>query len=217
MLNLLFSDPIVFIIIAAMLVAAISVHEFFHAFAADKLGDPTPRISGRLTIHPLAHLDPLGTFLIFFAGFGWGKPVPFDPFNLRNPKKDSAIISFAGPLSNLLMAVLSSILLRLLIVLPSFNLYLLFSEILRTFIHFNLILCFFNLIPVHPLDGFKVVAGLMPKKYYDDWLSLAPYGIIFLILLIFPFYGSSPISYFISPIVSFFESILIPSKTFGFI
>ena len=95
MINLLYQNPIEFFFVAILLLVAISVHEFAHAFAADHLGDPTPRLAGRLTLNPLAHLDPIGTFLLFFAGFGWGKPVPFDPFNLRNPVKDAAIISFA--------------------------------------------------------------------------------------------------------------------------
>jgi len=85
MLDILAKNPIEFIIIAALLVAAISIHEFSHALAADHLGDPTPRIAGRLTLNPKAHLDPLGTVLLFLFGFGWGKPVPFDPFNLREP------------------------------------------------------------------------------------------------------------------------------------
>src|SRR3990167_11261471 len=118
MFELLFSNPIEFIIVAVLLVIAISIHEFSHAYAADHLGDPTPKLAGRLTLDPRAHLDPIGTLLIFIVGFGWGKPVPFDPFNLRDPKRDSAIISFAGPLSNLLMAILASIIIRVANFLP---------------------------------------------------------------------------------------------------
>lgn len=217
MINLLFQNPIQFLIVAGMLVAAIAVHEFSHAAAADHLGDPTPRLAGRLTLHPMAHLDPLGTLLLFIAGFGWGKPVPFDPFNLRDPKRDAAIISFAGPFSNLIMAVLGSLLLRATIGFPHLAAAAFFSDILSLFIYFNVLLAVFNLIPVHPLDGFKVVAGLLPKKYYHDWLSLEPYGMIFLILLIFPFFGASPITTFISPIVNFLLSFLLPSKIGGVI
>lgn len=208
LLNLLFTNPVEFIIVAVLLVIAISVHEFSHALAADRLGDPTARISGRLTLNPLAHLDPLGTMLILIAGFGWGKPVPFDPFNLKDPKKDAAIISFAGPLSNLVMAATAAVMLRIFLFSP---------EILELFIYFNVLLAVFNLIPIHPLDGFKVVAGLLPKKYYADWMSLSPYGMIFLILLIFPFFGSSPIVNLVSPIINFILSFLLPGKMGGII
>lgn len=216
MFNLLFENPVEFIVVAVLLILAISIHEFAHAWVADRLGDPTARLAGRLTLNPKAHLDPVGTFLLLFVGFGWGKPVPFDPFNLRNPKKDSGLISFAGPASNLLMAVLASILFKFLDVLPIFFPTFI-GAILFQFIYFNIILAIFNLIPIHPLDGFKVVAGLIPKKYYEDWLSLEHYGMIFLILLIFPFFGGSPISTLMSPVVNFLLSFLLPVKTGGII
>lgn len=217
MINLLFQNPFEFFLVAGMLVVAISIHEFSHAFAADHLGDPTPKLAGRLTLYPMAHLDPLGTLLLLFFGFGWGKPVPFDPFNLRDPKRDSAIISFAGPLSNLLMATVASILLRIAVNLPNLAVSAFLGDILNLFIYFNVLLAVFNLVPVHPLDGFKVVAGLLPKKYYHDWLSLESYGMIFLILMIFPFFGSSPITTLISPVVKFLLSFLLPSKIGGII
>lgn len=216
MINLLFQNPFLFLIIAGLLIIAIAIHEFSHALAADRLGDPTPRLAGRLTLDPRAHLDPLGSLLLLFAGFGWGRPVPFDPFNLRNPKKDAAIISFAGPASNLVMAAFSSLSYRFLDALPILIVGGV-GEILSLFIYFNVLLAVFNLIPVHPLDGFKVVAGLLPKKYYSDWLALEPYGMIFLILLIFPFFGGSPVSTIISPIVNFILSFLLPTKIGGVI
>lgn len=217
MLHLLSQDPLQFIIIAVLLLIAISVHEFSHAATADHLGDPTPRLAGRITLNPTAHLDPIGTFLLLFVGFGWGKPVPFDPFNLRNPKRDSAIISFAGPFSNLVMALASSIFLRLTSNFPSLAIGSFIAEVLSLFIYFNVLLAVFNLIPIHPLDGFKVVAGLLPKKYYHDWLSLERYGMIFLILLIFPFFGGSAITSLISPMVNFFLSFLLPTRIGGVI
>jgi len=217
MINLFFQNPLEFIIIAVMLIIAISIHEFSHALLADHLGDPTPRVAGRLTINPKAHLDPIGSLLLLFAGFGWGKPVPFDPFNLRNPKKDAAIISFAGPFSNLLMAAVASLVFRFLDAIPiMFPIFI--GDILSLFIYFNVLLAVFNLVPIHPLDGFKVVAGILPKKYYHDWLSLESYGIIFLILLIFPFFGStSPIITLISPIINFLLSFLLPNNISGVI
>lgn len=217
MLNIFYQNPLAFILVAILLILAISIHEFSHSLAADHLGDPTPRLAGRLTLNPLAHLDPIGTLLLFFAGFGWGKPVPFDPFNLRDPKRDSAIISFAGPFSNLLMAVIAGIILQLVNNISLFFFLSNFAQVLGLFIYFNVLLAVFNLIPIHPLDGFKVIAGLLPKKYYHDWLSLERYGIIFLILLIFPFFGGSPVISLISPVVNFILSFLLPTRMGGII
>ena len=217
MFSLLSQNPVSFVIVAVFLIAAISVHEFFHAFMADHLGDPTPRLAGRLTLDPRAHLDPLGTLLLFFVGFGWGKPVPFDPFNLKDPKRDSAIISFAGPMSNLLMAILASIFIRFANFLPFLFISSILTQVLSLFVYFNVMLAVFNLLPVHPLDGFKVVAGLLPKKYYSDWLALEPYGMFFLIMLIFPFFGRSALSQIISPIINFILSFLLPGSLGGMI
>lgn len=217
MFSLLSQNPLEFLIVATLLIVAISIHEFSHAAAADHLGDPTPRLAGRLTLNPKAHLDPIGTLLLFIAGFGWGKPVMFDPFNLRNPRKDAAIISLAGPASNILMAVLGSVLIRLTQNIPFFPLNSLMFEILSLFIYYNVLLAIFNLIPVHPLDGFKVVAGMLPKKYYAEWMALERYGMLFLILLIFPFFGNSPLFTLISPIMRFLLSFLLPGKIGGVI
>lgn len=216
MIQILFQNPLAFFIVAGLLVMAISVHEFSHALAADRLGDPTARLAGRLTLNPMAHLDPIGTFLLFVAGFGWGKPVPFDPFNLKNVEKDAAIISFAGPFSNLIMAIVSSVILRLVVIkIPILIVSAFLTQVLSLFIYFNIILAVFNLIPVHPLDGFKVIGGLLPKKYYSDWMELQRYGMIFLILLIFPFFGSSPILYLVSPVVNFILGFLLPGGMGG--
>src|SRR3990167_2193714 len=113
MLSQLVANPIVFIFWALGLILAITIHEFAHALAADRLGDPPPRLQGRLTLNPLAHLDPIGTLMLLLTRFGWGKPVQFDPFNLANPRRDAALISLAGPVSNLLTATLLSLLIRL--------------------------------------------------------------------------------------------------------
>lgn len=217
MINLFFQNPLEFLIVSVLLILAISIHEFSHALAADRLGDPTPKLAGRLTLNPSAHLDPIGTLLLLFAGFGWGRPVPFDPFNLRNPKKDAAIISFAGPFSNLIMAFTCAVILRFAVNLSFVFLTSFISDILSLFIYFNVLLAIFNLIPIHPLDGFKVVAGLLPKKYYYDWIVLEKYGMIFLIFLIFPFFGNSPVISLVSPIVNFILSFLLPSKIGGII
>lgn len=217
MLDVLFQSPLSFIIFAVLLLIVVTVHEFSHAYAADKLGDPTPGLAGRLTLNPIAHLDPIGTLLFVLAGFGWGKPVPFDPFNLKHPKKDSAIISFAGPASNIAIAILSGLVLRFMVFVPAIIFPLWSADLLTTFIRLNILLAIFNLIPIHPLDGFRVVAGLLPQKYYHDWLDLERYGIIFLIFLIFPFFGRAPIFSILSPVIQFLMSVLIPSQLGGIV
>ena len=181
--KLLFENPIAFILLSASLIISISIHEFAHAFVSSKLGDPTAKLLGRVTLNPLAHLDPLGTFLLLFAGFGWGKPVPFNPIYLKNPKRDAAIISFAGPASNFLLAILVSIVIRL-TPQTGLGLFTLIHYLLYMVAFYNLVLGFFNLIPIHPLDGFKVVNGFLPHELSIQWEQMAPYGIWILLTLI---------------------------------
>lgn len=215
MLNSIFSNPFAFIIAIASLLVVITVHEFAHAFVADRLGDPTPRLQGRLTLNPIAHLDPLGSivFLVtLFTGypFGWGKPVQFDPTNLQNPKKDAALISLAGPASNLIFASVLSLLLRF--VLTPFSPFFPFFGLVQSIIYLNIVLAVFNLIPIHPLDGGKVLVGLLPyeeARIVDHFLN--QYGLFLLIVLIVPIFNGLPfISIIISPIIHFFSSIFIP-------
>lgn len=201
MLGDLFNNPVGFIVWAVSLLVAITIHEFSHAFAADRLGDPTPRLQGRLTLNPLAHLDPIGTVLMLIARFGWGKPVVFDPFNLRHPRRDAAIISLAGPASNMLLAFGLSLLLRF------FPL----SGIITPMIVMNVVLAIFNLVPIHPLDGFKIVGGILPREYAKQWYELEPYGMFFLLFLVFPFFGSTaPVMQVISPIIGAIVRFLLP-------
>ena len=197
---------------------AISVHEAAHAWMADRLGDPTARLSGRMTLNPLAHADLYGTVLIpiflMFIGspfiFGWAKPVPIDPYNLKDPKRDSAIISFAGPLANIVLAVFLSLLLRILL-LP-FSPVIYFYQLISALIQFNIVIAIFNLIPVHPLDGGKILVGLLSDetgRKVDQILN--QYGTILLLMLIFPIFGgTSIINLIISPIINLFLSILLP-------
>lgn len=208
MIGELTSNPVGFLFWMISLVIAITVHEFSHALAAERLGDPTPRLMGRLTLNPLAHLDLLGTIMLLIARFGWGKPVQFDPFNLRNPRRDSAIISLAGPVSNLVLATICSIFMRLFISYWVIG-------FLQPLIVLNVVLAVFNLLPIHPLDGFKIVAGILPEKYARQWAELEGYGMIFLIVLIIPLGGgASPISQLISPIINVLLSLLLPSARF---
>lgn len=212
MLTSLFNNPIEFVLSFVAIILAIAIHEFAHAYIADRLGDPTPSMQGRLTLDPRAHLDPVGTLLIVLAGFGWGKPVEFDPFNLRHPRRDAAVISIAGPVSNLLLATIAAVglsTLKLLFIGP-------FGYILVAFltklIVINVTLAVFNLVPVHPLDGFKIVGGILPEHYAKQWYELQGYGMIFLIFLIFPFFGGvAPINRIILPVIQFLLRIFFPT------
>lgn len=210
MISTLFSDPVSFIIWILALVSAITVHEFAHAWSAVRLGDPTPKLQGRLTLNPLSHLDPLGTIMLLLVRFGWGKPVQFDPYNLQHPRRDSAIISLAGPVSNFILAILFSIILRL--VAQPFSPFFALSSFIPPFIFLNVLLGVFNLIPIHPLDGGKILVGLLPQKEameLDNFLHR--YGIIILILLVFPLFGGvSPVFSFLNPIINFILGLLLP-------
>lgn len=191
LMALLIESPIVFVLIALALILSLTFHEFAHAYAANKLGDNTAKMLGRLTLNPLAHLDPLGTLMIFFAGFGWGKPVPFDPYQLKNPKRDAALISLAGPLSNFILAGIFTIAFKfteVFLVSSSAGTFQVPALVLGKFFYlvvlYNLVLGFFNLIPINPLDGFKIVNGILPPKLSVQWIQLAPYG-IFILMFIF--------------------------------
>lgn len=194
------------------LVLSVAIHEFAHAFAADKLGDPTARAAGRLTLNPFAHIDPIGTValplaLMLISGgsfaFGWGKPTPFDPYNLAHPRRDVGLISIAGPISNLLLACLVALAIHFL----PYN----FSYFLIPFVITNISLAVFNLIPVGPLDGQKIVFGLLPRDLaYEFQVVMNKYGTLILILLIFPIFGSSPVMAIMSPIINFIIHILLP-------
>lgn len=197
--QLLFSQPLVFVFVIVALILCISLHEFAHAFIADKLGDSTPRLLGRVTLNPFAHLDPLGTVLLIFAGFGWGKPVPFNPINLRHPKRDSALIALAGPASNFLFAGILSIVLHLLGSSPEF-----IQLFLYLVIFYNVVLGVFNLIPIHPLDGFKIVAGMLPMSLYFQWMQMQGYGTLILLFLVL----TRSISVVIEPIINLFMNLL---------
>jgi len=204
----LFENPIFFIFAVIALVVAITVHEASHAKMADYLGDPTPRLQGRVTLNPLSHLDLVGSLFILLVGFGWGKPVEFDPYNLRNKKKDSVLISLAGPMSNFLIAVLSSLILYSLFFL-NLNMPVI-SSFLAILIQLNLMLGVFNLVPIHPLDGFKIVEGLLSNEQALEWRKLERFGFIFLLLFIFPIGNSSIFQNVLSPLIAFIYRFLIP-------
>lgn len=186
MLFELLSQPLLLLPIVVAIIMAITFHEFSHAFAAEKLGDGTAKALGRLTLNPISHIDPLGFILLFIAGFGWGKPVPYNPHNLKNPKWGSALIGLAGPLSNL---ILGAVAIGIMFVLNSAGL--LDPNSLLTFflvilVQFNLILMLFNLIPVPPLDGSKILFAVLPERFVSLRRSLSVYGpmVLFGLILI---------------------------------
>jgi Zn-dependent protease len=170
------------------LVIAFTVHECAHAWTATELGDDTPRLNGRLTLNPLAHLDPLGSLLLIISGFGWAKPVPVNPIAVRRrTPAGMMLVSAAGPASNLLLAILAAVPFRAGLVSPYGSSALLPSlgSFLVDFIFINLILFFFNLIPLSPLDGEKVAEYLLPpggQRFLDQ---VRPYGPIILMALVF--------------------------------
>lgn len=203
MLELLFSNPLAFIVVFGGIILAIGLHEAAHAYMADYLGDPTPRSLGRTTLNPLAHLDPLGTLVILVTGFfGWGKPAPFDPYNLKDPKRDTALIALAGPMSNIVIAIIISLLIRLPGVPPQV------VSILYFVIRLNIGLALFNLIPVAPLDGSKVVGVFLSNEQAIKYQSYQ--NPLLLLLLILPIFGGSSIaSLIVGPIANFLLNILL--------
>lgn len=206
-LTLLQANPIVALAFVTGIIAAITIHEYAHGLVAYRLGDPTAKLAGRLTLDPRAHLDPIGTLALLFLGFGWGKPTPFDPFNLRNIKRDSALISVAGAASNLLLATALSLPYLLAYFTQNLSPVLVNAyDIVSIVIWINLILAVFNLIPIAPLDGFKVLAGLLPRDWYQDFIQTEKFGIFILLFLLI----SGAIGRLIFPAVSTLFGLLLP-------
>ena len=192
--------PEVLVLLVPVLLFALVFHEFSHGWVANKLGDPTAKYSGRLTLNPMAHLDLFGSLMILFVGFGWAKPVPVDSRYLANPRTDMMKIAFAGPASNLLLAFIAGSLIRL-----SGNMGVL-SSMLIMFVQINIMLAVFNMIPIPPLDGSQIFSGLMIRHNPDLVVKLQIYGPQILMgLILFGMLTSiSPIWLLMSPFVNFF-------------
>lgn len=198
---MLFRVPIeVLILLIPMLVFALVFHEFSHAWVANKLGDPTARYSGRLTLNPLAHLDPFGSLMILFVGFGWAKPVPVDSRYLANPRVDMMKIAFAGPAANLLLAFVGGTIIRTGFISDSITL------VILLFTQINIMLAVFNMIPIPPLDGSQIFSGIMIRRYPELVYKLQMYGpqILLGLIMIGYFTRISPIWIVMSPFVNFF-------------
>lgn len=206
----LLNNPVEAILFLLAIIIAVSIHEFAHAKVATELGDPTAELAGRVTVNPKAHLDPMGSILFLLVGFGWGRPVPFDIFNLKNPLRDAAIISAAGPISNFIVVILGALIFRLLQFVELSGTTLIGLQFLAWVIRVNLTLGMFNLLPFAPLDGFKFVGGLLPKKNAIEWYGLERYGLLFLLFFIFPLIGNrSMLEIFVLPIINFLTKILL--------
>jgi Zn-dependent protease len=186
--DLLDNPPALFAFVAAFgvaLVTGITFHEFSHAWAAYELGDSTAERQGRLSLNPARHLDPTGTVMMLLVGFGWGRPTPVNPYRLRTgPKAGNALVALAGPISNLVVASIAALPLRLGLVDSVATVDGIAdasgTEIVGLFLIFiiflNVLLAVFNLIPIHPLDGFKVAVGVLPGELSRQLQALAPYG-----------------------------------------
>lgn len=176
------------LVFAPAILFAITIHEFFHAWTANKLGDPTAKLQGRLTLNPIAHLDLMGTICFIIAHFGWGKPVPVNAANFNNPRRDNMFVSLAGPASNFVSAFGFGIIFHFLNTnsISTTNFTLPIFEFLLISIQINLFLAFFNLIPLFPLDGSHILKGLLPYHLvpkFDNICRYSPFILLGLILL----------------------------------
>ena len=210
-------SPYQLITYAVIVLTAFPVHEFAHAWTANYFGDTTPRANGRLTLNPLAHLDPIGTLLMVLVGFGWAKPVPINPYVLnRRSRAATMLVSLAGPMANFFMAILASVPFRLGLVsgndfrllaggiLPSPSLF------LYTFVWINLLLMLFNLIPLFPLDGEKVLGYFLPPSGVRFLEEIRPYSPLILmgIFFVLPLVGINLIGTILQPVLNALAGIL---------
>ena len=197
LINLLIRDPLTFVLIAVPLLYSVILHELAHGWVAYRMGDPTARMMGRLSLNPLRHLDPVGTLMLFFVGFGWARPVPVNFANLHGSRRELILVSSAGIVVNTILAFLSVLLLRLLA--PSQQG--IVGTALYYMAHINIILAAFNLIPIPPLDGSKILMGFLPDNLQYSLSRLEPYGFFIIIGLLF--FGV------LNPLIDFFRWIIL--------
>jgi Zn-dependent protease len=197
LLQLLIKDPLTFVLLAIPLLYSIILHELAHGWVASRMGDPTARNAGRLTLNPLKHLDPIGTVMLFIFGFGWAKPVPVNLAYVRNPRLGLILVSSAGIVANMILAFLAVLLLRLLA--PSSG------ESVETLLYYlaqiNIMLASFNLIPIPPLDGSKILMGFLPQRLQIAFSRLENFGFFIIIGLLY--LGA------LDPVIHFFRRIIL--------
>ncbi len=193
LLRLLLNDPATFILLAIPLLYSVIIHEVAHGWVADKMGDSTARWLGRLNLNPMRHLDPIGTIMLFVFGFGWAKPVPVNFNNLRNYRKGLIFVSAAGIAANILLAFIAMLVLSTV----HFSLFSPVSRGLQYLAQINIMLASFNLIPIPPLDGSKILMGFSSRNFQYTLARLEPYGFFIIIMLLY--LGV------LDPLISFFQ------------
>jgi len=174
------------LLLAGPVLLAVTFHELAHGYVANRLGDPTARMAGRLTLNPIKHLDLVGTLVFFITQMiGWAKPVPINPRNFRRPRQDMIWVSLAGPVANLLLALIFAQIFKLLLPLAASPSWIPLLRLLAFVVSINIGLAIFNLIPIPPLDGSHVLAGILPRQLAISYAGIGRYGFLILLLLIF--------------------------------
>lgn len=199
-----------YLLMIPVLLISLTIHEYSHGYVAYKLGDPTAKDAGRLSLNPLRHLDPVGTLMMIIARIGWAKPVPINPSYFKDPKKGTILVSIGGPLSNLLMAFIGVILFEITYVISYANIVagetfvIYYMNFLVMFFSVNINLAVFNLLPVPPLDGSKILSGILPTEVYFRYMQKERIiGIIFImIVMVFPTALSRVLSFLTRPIAN---------------
>lgn len=193
------------------LLLSLSIHEFAHAYTAYKLGDMSQKYRGRLTLDPFKHIDIVGFLCIMLCGFGWGKPVQIVDTNFKNRAKGNAIVAFAGPFSNILLAIFFAIVIKILSMtgvlglMATNNIGIILIQMLSVTIYFNIVFAVFNMLPIPPFDGSKVLFYFLPRKYKNIMYTLEKYSLIILLVLII----TDVHYYIVGPIVNFLQYLLI--------
>ena len=204
LISLLFSNPQLFVVLAVLLLYSVIAHEVAHGWVAHLFGDDTALRFGRLTFNPLSHLDPIGTLMLFLAGFGWAKPVPVDYYSLKRTRFGFFSVALAGCFTNILIAIIAIFLLQF----PYFSANPSYSEILAIVVRINLILGAFNLIPIPPLDGSRILMSVLPLQAQEAMALVEPYGFFILVILLF--------TGLLNPVINFMQNMIFTMITLLF-
>lgn len=201
-----------FILFLPVILLALTIHEFSHGYMAYKLGDPTAKIAGRLTLNPLSHIDPFGLILLLLIRIGWAKPVPVNPYYFKNPEKDMVLVALSGPASNFLTGGMAALTLRLLApVLPS-----IIITILTYFSFISFVLCFFNLLPIPPLDGWRIASYFIKNRDLKLQIEQQGMWLLIAVLLIPSLLGINLLGIILHPLISFSFMIFLGHVPFVF-